>query len=269
MADSRLTLNYVLLKLRELFYKFEKVELAVLFGSIVRNGVSAHDIDIALKMVGGDLLDVGYIVSQVAKTLNVNEDIVDVTILDQANPILLSRILNEGIVIKLQPEALKQQSEKAQRAPDALIEFKMWSAIDAKIDKTIIVSRAEEIRRNVAFIKSEILPKKAEDLDYKDTLALERAMHRIVESMLDICRHLVSVYSRGLFESYGEYPQKLAEAGKMPRDLAEDLAKLAGLRNILVHRYLEIKREILYKTVEETVEKIAVKFIEWLKTVDP
>jgi len=51
----------------------------------------------------------------------------------------------------------------------------------------------------------------------------------------------------------------------MPRDLAEDLAKHAGLRNILVHRYLEIKREILYETVEE----IAGKFIEWLKTVDP
>lgn len=31
--ENRLTLNYVLLKLRELFDKFEKVELAVLFGS--------------------------------------------------------------------------------------------------------------------------------------------------------------------------------------------------------------------------------------------
>jgi uncharacterized protein YutE (UPF0331/DUF86 family)/predicted nucleotidyltransferase len=270
MADSRLTLNHVLPRLRELFNRFENVELAVLFGSIVRKGFSTHDIDIALKMAeGGNLSDVGYIISQIAKTLNVNEDFIDATILDQANPILLSRILNEGIIIKLQPEVLKQQLERAQRAPDALIEFKMWSAIDPKIDKTIITSRAEEIRRNVAFVKSEILPKRVEDLDYKETLALERAMHRIVESMLDICRHLVSINSLGLVESYGEYPQKLAEAGKMPRDLAEDLAKLAGLRNILVHRYLEIKREILYETVEETVEEIAGKFIEWLKTVDP
>jgi len=106
-------------------------------------------------------------------------------------------------------------------------------------------------------------------MDYKDILALERAIHRIIESMLDICRHLVSAYSLGLFESYGEYPRKLAEAGKMPRDLAEDLTKLIGLRNILVRRYLEIKKESLYKAAEEITEKIASKFIEWLKTVDP
>lgn len=269
MADGMLTLDYVLPRLRELFDKFEGVKLALLFGSIARSGVSMHDVDLALKMADENLLNVGYIVSQVAWILNISEDAVDVLILDQINPIILSKILNEGIIIKLKHEALKEQIERAQLAPDALIEFKMWASIDPDLDKTIITSRAEEIRRNVAFIKSEILSKNVESMDYKDILALERAMHRIIESMLDICRHLVSVYSLGLFESYGEYPRKLAEADKMPRDLAEDLIKLIGLRNILVHRYLEIKKEPLYKAAEEIVKRIAGKFIEWLKMVDP
>jgi uncharacterized protein YutE (UPF0331/DUF86 family) len=133
----------------------------------------------------------------------------------------------------------------------------------------VIISRTEEIRRNTEFIKSEILSKKIEDLNYKDMLALERAMHKIIEAMLDICRHLVSVFSLGLAESYGEYPQKLAKANKMPRDLAEYLTRLVGLRNILEHRYLEIKNEILYQTVKETAEKIVSEFIEWIKTIDP
>ena len=53
----------------------------------------------------------------------------------------------------------------------------------------------------------------------------------------------------------------------MPKDLAKDVTKLSGLRNILVHRYLEIRTEILYQAAKETVEKIVNKFIEWAKLV--
>jgi uncharacterized protein YutE (UPF0331/DUF86 family) len=127
-----------------------------------------------------------------------------------------------------------------------------WATFDPKLDKIVIISRIGEIRRNTEFIKSEILSKKIEDLNYKDILALERAMHKIIEAMLDICRHLVSVYSLGLAESYDEYPQKLAEANKMPKDLAEYITRLAGLRNILVNQYLEINNEIFYQTAKET-----------------
>jgi uncharacterized protein YutE (UPF0331/DUF86 family)/predicted nucleotidyltransferase len=268
MTGCRLTLDYVLPRLKELFDRLENVELAVLFGSMARSGVSGHDVDIALKLAWGGLLDVGYIVSQVAKALGVNEDFIDVVVLDWVNPIMLSRILEDGIVIKMRPEALKRQLEKAGEALDALMEFKLWAAVDPKLDKTVIVSRVEDVRRNVAFIKGEILSKKVEELDYRDSLALERAMYRVVGSMLDVCRHLVSVYSLGFVESYGEYPRRLAEAGRMPRGLAEDLERLAGLRNILVHRYLEVRIDLLYKTAEETVERIAGKFIEWVKTIN-
>jgi uncharacterized protein YutE (UPF0331/DUF86 family) len=76
-------------------------------------------------------------------------------------------------------------------------------------------------------------------------------------------------YSLGLTESHDEYPQKLAEANKIPSDLAEYITKLKGLRNILMNRYLEINNDILYQTAKETTEKIVSEFIEWIKTVDP
>jgi uncharacterized protein YutE (UPF0331/DUF86 family) len=47
--------------------------------------------------------------------------------------------------------------------------------------------------------------------------------------------------------------------------LAKNLTKLAGLRNILVHRYLEIEKEILYQTAKEMIEKIVNEFIEWMR----
>jgi uncharacterized protein YutE (UPF0331/DUF86 family)/predicted nucleotidyltransferase len=267
MIKNKLALDYVLPKLKELFERFKSVETAILFGSIVKNKFSVHDIDIALKLNKEDLLETGYIISQIAKTLHINEDYIDIVLLNQANPIMLSKILKEGIIIKAQPKIIEQLSQKAERAPDALIELKHWTTFDSKLNKTVIISRIEEIIKNAQFIRNEILPKKIEDLNYKDMLALERAMHRIIEAMLDICRHLVSAYSLGFVESYGEYPQRLAKANKMPKNLAKNITKLVGLRNILVHRYLEIDKEILYQAAKETIVKIVNEFIEWAKNI--
>jgi uncharacterized protein YutE (UPF0331/DUF86 family)/predicted nucleotidyltransferase len=269
MTGSNLTLEYVMPRLKKLFNKLENVETAILFGSIAKNKISYHDIDIALKLKKEDLLEIGHIISQIARGLGINEERIDIVTLDQTNPMLLFKILKEGIIIKASFQTIEKLLQKAQQIPDALIEFKQWAKIDPKLDKTIIISRTEEIRKNAVFIENEILSKRIEELSYKDFLALERAMHRIIESMLDICRHLVSVYSLGFAESYGEYPQKLAKANKMPKNLAKETAKLAGLRNILVHRYLEIKNEILYETAKETTEKITNKFMKWIKTIDP
>jgi uncharacterized protein YutE (UPF0331/DUF86 family) len=54
----------------------------------------------------------------------------------------------------------------------------------------------------------------------------------------------------------------------MPKDLAEYITRLAGLRNMLVNLYLEINNEILYQTAKEIAEKIVSEFIEWTKTID-
>ena len=267
VRGHRLTITTLLRRLRGIFEGDSDVEAAILFGSVVRRGGSGHDIDIALKLRREDLLHVGRIVSQISKSLQVSEDCIDITLLDGSNPILLSKVLAEGIIIKGGEEVIQQLVQRAHQAPDALLELKMWSSFDPKLDRAIITSRVEDIRRNTAFIKEEVLSKRVEDLSYKDRLASERAVQRVVESVLDVCRHLVSVYSLGLAESFGKYVEKLAEAKRMPKDLAEDLAKLAGLRNILVHRYQGIRLDLLYSAAYEIVERIVGRFIEWVETI--
>lgn len=262
----------VVKKLTELFRNLNDVEIAILFGSIARGYRHPHDIDIAVKFTTEkSLLDLANLVTHIARHLGTTEDHIDVIDLDYAKPILLLKILKEGIVLKGNPETLKKLYEKASRGIEQLIEIKLWSNLDPepKINKIVITSRVEEIRRNTEFLKREILSKNVDELEYRDILALERALHRIAEAILDICRHLTAVYSLGIVESYGEYPRKLAQAGKMPRDLAEDITKLAGLRNILVHRYLEIDLKKLHKAAQEITEKIVPKFLHWIKNIDP
>jgi len=264
----------VVSRLAELFRGIESVEVAILFGSMARGGVAVRDVDIAVKFsrrVG--LLDLGFIVSRVAEALGVSEDRIDLVDLDYASPILTFKVLSEGIVIKGSVEALRELAEKASLYSDTMVEVRQWSSLDPnpRLDKTVIVSRVEEIRRNARFLKERIVGKKPRELDYGEILALERAVHRIVEAMLDICRHLVAVYSLGLVESYSGYARKLAQAGIMPWELAEKVSKLAGLRNILVHRYAEVDVEKLHEVARDIVEGISRDFIEWVQslTKDP
>jgi len=260
--------GFVLPRLAELFGELENIEIAVLFGSLARNGFTAHDVDIAVKFSDrASLLDLGYVVSQVARALCISEEDVDIVDLDCSNPVLLFKVLSEGIMIKGSGEALKQLVERASLYPDAVIELREWGTLDPepKPDKAILLSRIEEIRRNSSFLKERILRKKPDELDYGEILALERAVHRIIEAMLDVCRHLVAVYSLGLAESYGEYALKLAKAGKMPKELAETVSRLVGLRNILVHRYLEVDVDKLYSAAREIAE--AEEFIEWVQSL--
>jgi predicted nucleotidyltransferase len=113
MTKNKLTLDYVLPRLKELFEKFENIETAILFGSIARNKFSVHDIDIALKLNKEDLLEPGYIITQIAKTLQINEDYINIVLLNQANPIILSKILKEGIIIKAKLNIIEQLLQKA------------------------------------------------------------------------------------------------------------------------------------------------------------
>ncbi len=259
-------------RLKRIFSERSDVELAILFGSVARRGLSLHDVDVAVKLSRpASLMELGELTAMIARELGIREDFVDVVDLDRVGLPLLWRILREGIVLKSEGEALKRLYRRAGAYPDAKVEIEMWANLDPdpKVDKAILESRVAEIRRNVTFLREEILERRIEELSYKDILALERAVHRLAEAMLDICRHLVAVYSLGLVESYGEYPMRLAEAGRMPRALAEESAKLAGLRNILAHGYIEIDTTLLYEATREVVEELAPRFIEWVKQIDP
>lgn len=263
-------LEDVLPRLKEFFSNRRDVELAILFGSLVERGYSVNDADVAIKLskVDGKLLTLGGIVHEIAKVLGLSEDKVDVVDIDDADVYLLWRIVKGGIVLK--GDEFLRELKRIEEYPDAAMELSRWEVWDPepRVDKSIIASRTEEVRRNVAFLK-QISGEKVEELTYRDVLALERGLHRTIEAMMDVCRHLVAVYSLGLAEKYGEYAEKLVSAGKMPKDLGDELVKLIGLRNILVHRYLEVKVDLLIEAARRLSEGIAANFLRWISGIDP
>lgn len=83
----------------------------------------------------------------------------------------------------------------AERYPDVALEIGRWVSLDPepKVDKMILISQVEEVRRNVNFLRTEIIGKGPGELSYKDLLSLEKATHKIIEAMMDVCMQALSI----------------------------------------------------------------------------
>ncbi len=70
--------------------------------------------------------------------------------------------------------------------------------------------------------------------------ATERWLQLAIQACIDIGAQLVSELSVDPPSDYGGVFRALAAAGHLDQDLAEKLARAAGLRNLLVHMYLDL-----------------------------
>jgi uncharacterized protein YutE (UPF0331/DUF86 family) len=69
---------------------------------------------------------------------------------------------------------------------------------------------------------------------------VERHLQLAIQAAIDIAVHLLAEDSAGPPEDYGSAFVMLAGRGTLPDELAERLRSAAGLRNILVHAYLDV-----------------------------
>lgn len=84
--------------------------------------------------------------------------------------------------------------------------------------------------------------------------AAERLLQVSVDLAVDVNAHL-STAALGRAPATGrESFLALAEAGIIARDLADLLAPAAGLRNVLVHRYVDIDVELVTRAVGDVLD---------------
>lgn len=64
-----------------------------------------------------------------------------------------------------------------------------------------------------------------------------------IQAAIDIAVHIVAEETGATPETYGQAFEMLGESGILDGDLAGDLRRAAGLRNVLVHGYLDVDPE--------------------------
>jgi uncharacterized protein YutE (UPF0331/DUF86 family) len=135
--------------------------------------------------------------------------------------------------------------------------------------------RPEFIRRKLQLI-AEDLGRLAQfqDLTFQELIddslklaAVERLLERIVMRAIDVNEHLISELATGQEEkitrlTYRDTFLRLAELNVYPSEFAQRIAPSAGLRNILVHDYNDVDRNILYQSIQSCLQDYS-QYVEY------
>lgn len=91
----------------------------------------------------------------------------------------------------------------------------------------------------------------------------ERTLHMAIEACLDIAGHIISYEGYREPRSNRDTFQVLFEQGLLPRELNEQLQKMAQFRNVIVHDYVRVQPEIVFGILQNHVTDI-VRFAQWV-----
>ncbi len=276
MRLNRETLN----RMRGVLKRVEGLEFASLFGSMATKREAYHDIDVAVKASGEDKYEVFCrVVEELSKTLNISEERIDIVDLDRADIELKMEVAMKGIVLldrtgyrrRLIDELNARYSEYAELQRLNIDEW-ISSEDPSTINVNIVKRRLDFAKAETRFLRENVLNKSVAEIEGSPILQrlLERSFHLISEAMLDVCRHITSAMGWGPALSYSGYVETCFGHGVIDEELKEKLLRAIRLRNLIIHRYLELDYRKLYEEatkLEEVTKKFTKQVLSFIKKI--
>jgi len=249
-------------ELRRRLLDDDNVLLAYIFGSWVKaEAWSGSDVDVAVLLRDNSWRSVSRLMGEVAEALKVSVDKVDLVDLSRADDVLKYSVVSDGY--KIVDKGFYER-ELCERLYTKL--FDAITFLDSYVKDSFNPLRVEVLGRKlmaldeeVGVLKTYILSRTMAQVS-EDPVAkrvLRDSLRVAIESAIDVCKHIVASMKLGVVREYKDFPLKLAEAGLMRRELAEELVDFAKVRNIIVHRYVELDYALLYGKAKELVESVA------------
>lgn len=85
---------------------------------------------------------------------------------------------------------------------------------------------------------------------------IEHALLIAIQSILDICAHLIAAAGETVPADYADMPRQIAKLGIIPAELGKRLARAAGFRNRLVHNYRHVDLEIVFQAFQQDLQDL-------------
>ncbi|APM39264.1 type VII toxin-antitoxin system HepT family RNase toxin [Clostridium kluyveri] len=136
------------------------------------------------------------------------------------------------------------------------------------VKREIVISRINQLNEYVNILKT--IKKYDKETYIKDPLiygAAERFLHLSIECILDIGNHVISDMGYRKPENNRDIFLVLYENNILDEKIKINLCNMASFRNILVHDYIKLDRELVYgiinndlKDIEEFV-KIIIEYV--------
>jgi uncharacterized protein YutE (UPF0331/DUF86 family) len=84
----------------------------------------------------------------------------------------------------------------------------------------------------------------------------ERYLHLVVECVLDLANHYIADRGLPAPATNRDSFTTLEQAGELPAVVAENMRQWAGLRNILVHQYLNIDHAMTHRIIQDDLHQV-------------
>lgn len=120
------------------------------------------------------------------------------------------------------------------------------------VNKDILYKRIERAQEYILILKDIRENLSLEDFK-KDLIiqgSVERYLHLTIEALLDIGNHIIADEGLGKVEVYSDIAKILSLNKYINKEQEEIFVKIIGFRNILVHDYLSIDKDIVYEIFE-------------------
>ncbi len=125
------------------------------------------------------------------------------------------------------------------------------------VDRSVFERRLTKLEQLLADLRPLAAMERSAFLaDRKAQSLAERWIHLAVECALDLANHLIADSGWASPETYRETFQVLAREGALRPELATQMEGWAGLRNVLVHLYLEIDHGMLFDILTEELGQL-------------
>jgi uncharacterized protein YutE (UPF0331/DUF86 family) len=125
------------------------------------------------------------------------------------------------------------------------------------LNQEMIRTRCQEIEDSLG--RLERIKAVAREDFLKDRDLQDIACYRLlvaIEAALGLCYHVAARQLKKVPEEYAECFAILADAGMIPKDLSENLQRMARFRNLLVHMYWKVDYAVLYEMIQHQLKDL-------------
>ena len=140
------------------------------------------------------------------------------------------------------------------------------------IDRVIVERRLKKLEEQIVLLRElqEVDRERFLDDPHQHIYALH-LLQTAIQCILDIGAHLVAALNLGRVDEYRDIAKRLVQGGIVLSDFQRTLERMIGLRNLIVHEYLDIDYEQIYRIIQEDLEDLATfaKHIEEFLEANP
>jgi uncharacterized protein YutE (UPF0331/DUF86 family) len=134
------------------------------------------------------------------------------------------------------------------------------------IDKEKIIQRISDIQSNICYLEQYGNIDENEFLKDNEKIAASKYyLIAVIEGCISLCTHISVKEFHKVPDAYAACFKILADNNILSKTLANNLSKMVGFRNLLIHRYWEIDDRRVYRYIKSDIVKIVTEYLKIMK----